>query len=234
MLFLLFLDLPKDPKALYDIGVKSINNGDYKTAEKIFKRIIYSLQVNDYTDKAQYYLALTYFKKKQYELAKVEAEFFVNNFKYSDFYADGLILLSLIYYKLSPNPHKDISELNRAIEIIERLKLLYPEHSQRADSVLHLIRSKFAQKVLISASVYKNLNNTKSEAIYLEYYLKNYIDITPDSVGYRLMEIYEAINEKEKLIEITELIIKSEYFSDWVKKLALEKRERYGNSSFRR
>ncbi len=40
--------------------------------------------------------------------------------------------------------------------------------------------------------------------------------------------------EKEKLIEITELIIKSEYFSDWVKKLALEKRERYGNSSFRR
>ncbi|MEO0143423.1 MAG: outer membrane protein assembly factor BamD [candidate division WOR-3 bacterium] len=231
MLFFLLLDLPDDPKVLYEIGLKSFNNKDYKTAEKVFKRIIYSLSFNDYTDKAQYYLALTYFNKKQYDLAKIEAEFFVNNFRYSEFYPDALILLSLIYYKLSPNPHRDITELNKAIELLDRVKLNYPEYSKKADSVLYLIREKFAQKVLISANVYRNLNRLQSEAIYLEYYLNNYVDIQPDSVGYRLMEIYEILNEREKLMKLTDFIIKSEYFSNWIKKLALEKREKYGNSS---
>jgi len=234
MFILLLLELPSDAKLLYEMGLNEFNNKNYKQAEKIFKKIIYSIQPNEYTDKAQYYLALTYFEKKQFDLAKSEAEFFVNNFKYSEFYPDGLILLSLIYYKTSPNAHRDISELNKAIELLKKVKILYPSHSQKADSVLYLIRKKFAQKILISANVYRNLNKIKSEAIYLEYYLKNYIDIQPDSVAYRLLEIYEELNESSKIIELTELIIKENYFSEWLKKLALEKREKYGYRSDRR
>ncbi len=220
-----------EPKTLYEIAVKAFENKNYKEAEKLFKRLIYSLGPNDYTDKAQYYLALTYFETKQYELAKSEAEFFVNNFRYSEFYPDGLILLSLTYYKLSPNPQRDISELNKAIELLNRVKAIYPDYLQKADSVLHIIRKKFAKKILINANTYRNLSVKKSETIYLEYYLKNYVDIKPDSVAYRLIELYEILGEKEKLLELTELVIKDEHFSNWIKKIALEKREKYGYRS---
>ena len=233
IIFLLF-DLPNDPKTLYELALSEFNNKNYKQAEKILKRIIYSFSPNEWTDKAQFYLALLYYERKNYELAKIEAEFFVNNFKYSEFYPRGLILLAKIYYKLSPNPHKDISELNKAIEILNRVKTLYPSYSQSADSIMFLIRKKFAQKILISANVYRNIEKPKSEAIYLEYYLNNYIDIEPDSVAYRLLEIYETLNEKEKIINLTELILKGDNFSSWVKKIALEKRDKYGYRSDRR
>ncbi len=228
MLTFLLLDLTDKPKTLYEIGIKAFENKNYKEAEKLFKRIIYSLGPNDYTDKAQYYLALTYYKTKQYDLAKNEAEFFINNFRYSEFYPDGLILLSLIYYKLSPNPQRDISELNKAIELLNKVKAIYPNYSQKADSVLYLVRRMFAKKILIAANTYRNLNRSASEAIYLEHYLKNYVDIEPDSVAYRLIELYEILGEKEKLLTLTEFIIKSDHFSNWIKKIALEKREKYG------
>ncbi len=233
IIFLLF-DLPDDPKTLYEIALTEFKNKNYKQAEKILKRIIYSFSPTEWTDKAQFYLALLYYEKKNYELAKIEAEFFVNNFKYSEFYPNGLILLAKIYYNLSPNPHKDISELNKAIEILNSVKNLYPSYSLSADSIMFMIRKKFAQKILISANVYRNLEKPKSEAIYLEYYLNNYIDIQPDSVAYRLFEIYETLNEKEKIMNLTELILKSDHFSLWIKKIALEKRDKYGYRSDRR
>lgn len=234
MLSFLIFDLPNDPKILYEIALSEFNNKNYKQAEKILKRIIYSFSPNEWTDKAQFYLALLYYEIKNYELAKIEAEFFVNNFKYSEFYPNGLILLAKIYYKLSPNPHKDISELNKAIEILNRVKSLYPIYNQSADSIMFLIRKKFAQKILISANVYRNIEKPRSEAIYLEYYLNNYIDIQPDSVAYRLLELYEILNEKEKILNLTELILKNDNFSLWIKKIAIEKRDKYGYRSDRR
>ena len=234
LLSFLIFDLPNDPKILYEIALSEFNNKNYKQAEKILKRIIYSFSPNEWTDKAQFYLALLYYEIKNYELAKIEAEFFVNNFKYSEFYPNGLILLAKIYYKLSPNPHKDISELNKAIEILNRVKSLYPIYNQSADSIMFLIRKKFAQKILISANVYRNIEKPRSEAIYLEYYLNNYIDIQPDSVAYRLLELYEILNEKEKILNLTELILKNDNFSLWIKKIAIEKRDKYGYRSDRR
>ncbi len=233
IIFLLF-DLPNDPKTLYEIAINEFKNKNYKQAEKVLKRIIYSFPPNEWTDKAQFYLALLYYEKKNYELAKIEAEFFVNNFKYSEFYPNGLILLAKIYYKLSPNPHKDISQLNKAIEILNRVKNLYPNYNQSADSIMLLIRKKFAQKILISANVYRNIEKPRAEATYLEYYLNNYIDIQPDSVAYRLLEIYEVLNEKEKILSLTDLILKNDNFSSWIKKIALEKRDKYGYRSDRR
>ncbi|MCS7245072.1 MAG: outer membrane protein assembly factor BamD [candidate division WOR-3 bacterium] len=233
MFILLYMDLPTDPKALYELGLNAYNRKNYKEAEKIFKRLIYSTSPNEYTDDAQYFLALVYFQRKQYDLSKSEVEFFVRNYRNSEFYPDALILLSRIYYETHKNIHRDISEINKAIEIINRVKNLYPDYNSKADSILYLIRKLLADKILISANVYRNLEKKRAEAIYLEYYLKNYGDINPDSVALRLLEIYDELNEREKIIKLTDIILQ-ESFPSWLKKLAMEKREKYGNSDSRR
>jgi outer membrane protein assembly factor BamD len=217
-----------EAQGFFEAGLNAFKKKDYRSAEQFFKKVIYSLPPNDYTDKAQYYLALLYYEKKDYELAKGEIEFFVNNFRYSNYYPDGLILLAKIYYKISPNAHRDISELSRATEILKKVKVLYPDYEKKADSVLYMVRTKFSQKVLISADVYRKLKRYKAEAIYLEYYLSNFEDIKPDSVALRLMEIYEMDGNKEKFLSICDRIISSDYYSNWLKKIALEKREKYG------
>ena len=190
----------KDPKVLYQQAMALYEQGEYKKALPYFRKLLYGMGINDYTDEAQYYLAATYYHLKEYDLAILELEFFIKNFRFSALYPDALLLLAKAYEGKYSNIHLDISPLKKGLKYAQRAKeiLKGTDKEKEADVVIRSIREKFARKHLLAAWVYNKLKKYKSELLYLELYLKEYPDMdNVDSVRARVKELREIVRDAE-------------------------------------
>ncbi len=190
----------KDPEVVYRQAMDLYQKGEYKKALVYFKKLLYGMGINDYTDEAQYYLASTYYRLKEYDLAILELEFFIKNFRFSELYPDALLLLAKSYEGKYSNIHLDISPLEKGMKYARRAKELLrgTDREKEADTVIKSIREKFARKHLLAAWVYNRLKKHRAELLYLELYLKEYPDMdNVDSVRARVEELRGIVNNAE-------------------------------------
>jgi len=190
----------KDPEIVYRQAMDLYQKGEYKKALVYFKKLLYGMGINDYTDEAQYYLASTYYRLKEYDLAILELEFFIKNFRFSELYPDALLLLAKSYEGKYSNIHLDISPLEKGMKYARRAKELLrgTDREKEADAVIKSIREKFARKHLLAAWVYDRLKKYRAELLYLELYLKEYPDMdNVDSVRARVEELRGIVNNAE-------------------------------------
>ncbi len=190
----------RDPAVLYRQAMTLYEQGEYRKALPYFKKLLYGMGINDYTDEAQYYLAATYYQLKDYDLAILELEFFIKNFRFSELYPDALLLLAKAYEGKYSNIHLDISPLKKGLKYAMRAKeiLKGTDKEKEADAVIKSIREKFARKHLLAAWVYNKLKKHRAELLYLELYLKEYPDMdNVDSVRARVEELREMVKDEE-------------------------------------
>ncbi len=190
----------KDPKVLFQQAMKLYESGQYRKALPYFKKLLYGMGINDYTDEAQFYLASVYYHLKEYDLAILELEFFVKNFRFSKLYPDALLLLAKAYEGKYSNIHLDISPLNKGLKYAYRAKELLKgtDKEREAEAVIKSIREKFARKHLLAAWVYNKLKKPRSELLYLELYLKEFPDMdNADSVRARVEELKRILNSQK-------------------------------------
>lgn len=148
----------------------------YDEASQAFETVLSLGRGTGYGKEAQYYLAESYYKDKQYLLA-------ANEFKhYNTFYptdnrrTEVQYMEAMCYYKLSPTYNLDQTYTNQAIDLFQLFIADHPNSdlSTKAGQLIDKMRSKLAHKMLSAGDLYLRNREYKAAAMYYGLTMDNY------------------------------------------------------------
>ncbi len=167
-----------DPDRAFRIAKKNYDEKDYLQAIEDFSFIKVKFSGTSVSDKAQYYLGMSYYNREEFILAAYEFEYLIKNFATSSFAVDGRYMLAMSYYGLSPEYSLDQTYTKFAINEFKNFLELYPENpkSAIAESKIKELKNKLAYKELKAAELYIRMDSYKSALVYYENILQDYFD----------------------------------------------------------
>lgn len=167
-----------DPESAFYIAKGNYDKKDYKQAIQDFSYIKVRFSGSQIVDKAQYYLAMSHYKREEYILAAYEFDNLLKNYPTSEFAEQARYDVAMCYYNLSPAYDLDQTYTRYAITSFQLFLELYPNSSLApdAEAKIFALRNKLAQKLFMSAEVYKKLDDYKAAVIYYDQILSDYFD----------------------------------------------------------
>ena len=167
-----------DPNKAFDMAKRNFDKGEYLDAIDDFSLIKVKFPGSAVSDKVQFYLAESYFMKKEYLLAAYEYETFQKNYPLSSFIPDSKYKLGLCYYHTSPKSSLDQEFTHYAISELTQFIDQYPENKNVADaeSKLRDLKSKLAYRDYYIGENYMKVDNFRAAAIYFENVYENFIE----------------------------------------------------------
>ena len=196
-----------DPEEALRIAKTKYDNEDYTDAIEDLSFIKIKFPGTNISDRVEFYLADSYYHRKEYILGAYEFETMIKNYPLSPLLPEAHYKLGLCYYELSPKYSLEqeytiyaINELQAFIEVYSNNKNV-PD----AESKLHDLKNKLAYKDFRTAELYMKMDDYKSAAIYYNNVVENYID--SDYADAALVGQAEALinakkfGEAEKVLE---------------------------------
>lgn len=167
-----------DPNKAFDIAKRNFDKGEYLDAIDDFSLIKVKFPGSAVSDKVQFYLAESYFMKKEYLLAAYEYETFQKNYPLSSYIPDSKYRLGLCYYFTSPKSALDQEFTHYAISELSQFIDQYPENKNVADaeSKLRDLKNKLAYKDFYIGENYMKVDNFRAAAIYFQNVYENFIE----------------------------------------------------------
>ncbi len=162
----------------YKRGQEFLENKKYYNAQQEFQIIVLSGSHTEWGDDAQYYLAESYFKNKEYILAIAEYERLTRKMKYSSYVEKCRWRICQAYVAESPNYYHDQSNTDKALQKLQEFIEEYPdsEYRSEANNTVKELRNKLAEKILESALLYIKLHAYDSAIVAYEDLLRQYYD----------------------------------------------------------
>jgi outer membrane protein assembly factor BamD len=170
--------IPNSPEDIIAKGERYFNRGKYYQSEELFKAFIERHAGDDRSDYAQFMLAESYFKDREYALAAVEYRILVTNYGYSDYVDEGFFGEALSKYYQAPKAELDQSKAYEALSQLEQFVQVYRNSPlvPEAEKYIRLVREKLAQKDLENATFYYGRKRYLSALVYLDKVIGNYPD----------------------------------------------------------
>ena len=170
-------------KQLYD-------EEDYELALSQFQNIILQFPGSAVNDDAQYYLGMTYFKRKQYLLGAYEFSKLIRNIPASPFVPESQYMLAESYYELSPPYQLDQSYTKKAIEEYQAFIDFFPSNAkvEEAEKKINELNEKLAEKDYKSAVIYEKMEYYNAAMKYYAHVVEVYHD-----TKYAPMALYNKI-----------------------------------------
>lgn len=191
---------------------KLMMDEDYEEAIKEFQSILLQYSGTAINDDAQYFLALTYYKREQYLLAAYEFSKLIRDIPASEFVQDAQFMLADSYYQLSPDYQLEQSYTKKAIEEFQAFIEFFPTHPKvkDAEKKINELYSKFAEKEFHNAEIYEKMEYYKAAMDYYKLVKDTYHDTKYAPVAhYRLIQLMILKDKKdEALRSIAEFIDK--------------------------
>jgi outer membrane protein assembly factor BamD len=152
----------------------------YTDASEAFETVVQMGRGTDYGQKAQYYLAESYFKDRRYLTAASEYERFISLFPRSEERQEAQFQEAYCYYKLSPRYKLDQKYTRKAIEKFRLYNSRYPNSEKVKEAAQYIteMRSKLAKKLYQSADLYMRTDQYEAAIIYYDLTIDQY----PESV----------------------------------------------------
>ena len=162
----------------YKRGQEFLEDKKYYKAQQEFQIIVLSGSHTEWGDDAQYYLAESYFKNKEYILAISEYERLTRKMKYSSYVEKCRWRICQAYVAESPNYYHDQSNTDKALQKLQEFIEEYPdsEYRSEANNTVKELRNKLAEKILESAVLYIKLHVYDSAVVAYEDLLRLYYD----------------------------------------------------------
>ncbi|GEM_PF-385237 len=198
---------PMPPEMLLKNGIEYLNQGNYKEAKRSFNEIIFKHPGSIYVEDAQFYLAESYFKSKEYLLAKEEYDFFLKNFPVSKYQEEASYKYVCAVIFTIPKKTFDQNEILTAKEFILNFKDRYPDSPflSKMDSLLIEIHNRLAKKEFDAGFLYYQAGELVSAKTYFEYVAKEFPETaTAMAASYLLGQICLKNGNKEEAREIFE------------------------------
>ena len=167
-----------DPVRAFDIAKRKYDRGDYTDAIEDFSFIKIKFPGTEISDKIEYYLAESYYQRKEYLLAAYEFETFLKNYPLSPLFPDAKYGLGLSYYRLSPKYSLDQEYTKYAISELQGFIEMYPNDKNVPDagSKLKELRDKLAYKDYNTGELYMKMSYYKAAATYFRNVYETYIE----------------------------------------------------------
>ena len=162
----------------YKRGQEFLENKKYYNAQQEFQIIVLSGSHTEWGDDAQFYLAESYFKNKEYILAISEYERLTRKMKFSPFVENSRWRICEAYVAESPNYYHDQSNTQKALQKLQEFIEEYPESEFRdnANATVKKLRNKLAEKIDETALLYIKLHAYDSAIVAYEELLNQYYD----------------------------------------------------------
>lgn len=157
-------------------AMAELNADHYAKAEELFTFIIFNYPGSRQAADAQYYLAESYFRDRDYVQSQTELDFYLKNFPNGRFQEDATYKLALSYLRSAPGPTKDQTRALKAEELIDEFLDRHPESALRpqAESVKAEVEQRLAFKEFQAARLYSKSGEYKSALVYYQYVLASH------------------------------------------------------------
>jgi outer membrane protein assembly factor BamD len=162
----------------YKSGQEFLENKKYYKAQQEFQIVVLSGSHTEWGDDAQFYLAESYFKNKEYILAITEYERLTRKMKFSPYVEKCRWRICEAYVAESPNYYHDQSNTQKALQKLQEFIEEYPDSEFRdeANNTIKKLRNKLAEKINETALLYIKLHAYDSAITAYEELLSQYYD----------------------------------------------------------
>ncbi len=164
---------------LFKLGTEKYEQEKYIKAIEHFQTLVYNYPGESVVDTAQYYLALSYFGDKEYEIANVEFNRLAVNYPASTYAEDAIFMKAVCLYKGTPTHYGlDQSDLLVSIKQFEEFIIDFPESNVIVEAQSYLLEAhtRLARKYYNSGVVYDRIGTYKSAEIYFQIVVDEYTD----------------------------------------------------------
>jgi outer membrane protein assembly factor BamD len=220
-----------NPEKAFEIAKKKFDRGDYVNAIEDFSLIQVMFPGTEVIEKAQFYIAESYYYQKEYILADYEyTKFLEDKPSISPLYPDAMYKLGLTYYQLSPKYSLDQQYSKLAIDQLLKYIQQFPndKHVGDADLKIKELKNKLAYKDFVIAENYMKIDNNRSAALYFKSVYEDYIesDWADDAMlghaealinGKKYDDAKKVLDKFYKLFPKSELKSKANRLSDRIK-----------------
>lgn len=141
----------------------------YVDAADAFETVTRVARGTDYGQDAQYYLAESYYKSKQYILAASEYDRYISYYPQDERRQEVEYKAALCYYHQSPRYKLDQSPTRTAIERFQLFNNRFPDSEYVTESAAHIdeLRNKLAHKTYEAAQFYIRTEQYEAAVVYL-------------------------------------------------------------------
>jgi len=170
---------PEDAHVLFESAQKDYDKGKYLNAIEKFQLLVYNFPGATLVDTAQYYLAMSYYGDKDYELAAVEFSRLKNSYPQSDYADNAQFMAGVCYFENSPKQSGlDQEDLKRSIVALGDFILDNPDSPLISDAEMVIVkaRTKLAKKGYDNGLVYMKILDYRAAKIYLQYVIDEFIE----------------------------------------------------------
>lgn len=185
---------------------------NYDEAIREYQSILLQYAGSPVNDDAQYFLALTYYKREQYLLAAYEFSKLIKGIPSSEFVQDAQFMLADSYYQLSPTYQLEQSYSKKAVEEFQAFIEFFPLHPkvEEAERKITELYSKFAEKDYNSAVIYEKMEYYTAAIKYFTMVKDTYHDSKYAPLAhYKLINLLILRNRTdEALVSISEYLKK--------------------------
>jgi len=161
-----------------DYAISLYQDEDYEVALQEFQSILLQYNGTSVNDDAQYYLGMTYFKKREFLLAAYEFSKLIKDIPASTFVPDAQFMLANCYYELSPPYQLDQAYTKKAIEELQAFIDFFPLSPKvdEAEAKIQEMNLKLAEKAFQSAYIYDRMDYTRAAIKYYQIVFETYHD----------------------------------------------------------
>ena len=147
------------PEEKLAYALKLYNDEDYEDAVKEFEAIVLQYPGSSIIDDAQYYLAMSRFKRSEYILGAYQFSRLIKSMPSSEFLPDAQYMLANCYYELSPDYTLDQQYTKKAIEEFQVFIDFFPLNTKVADAEAKMkeLNNKLAKKEYEAARIYDKM-----------------------------------------------------------------------------
>ncbi|MBN2465056.1 outer membrane protein assembly factor BamD [candidate division WOR-3 bacterium] len=198
--------VPQDAGQALDQAIASLDARHFRRAEDQLTFIIFNFPGSRQASDAQYYLAETYFRSKDYLQAQSEFDFYLKSFPNGRFQEEATYKLAVSYLRSAPSHVRDQARALKAQETINRFLEDYPDSPLRPDAekLLGEIAERLALREFDAARLYYTSGEYKSALVYYDYVDQTYpAGRWPDMERYRfavsLLETADTAKAREVL-----------------------------------
>lgn len=185
----------------FEYAKKKFDRGRYYDAMTEFNVIVLKFSGNPVVDDAQYYLAESHFKQKEYLIAISEYEKLLKDYPTSPYAVLAQFKVGMSYYNMSLRPELDQEYTRKSIRSFQAFIEEHPDHELRgsADKFISEMREKLAKKKMMAARTYQKMGIYDSAEIYYTIVVEEYYD-TP-FVAVALYRKGECLYDQKKYVE---------------------------------
>ncbi len=189
-------------RELFLKGKEKYDRKKYINAIEYFQTVVYNYPGDAIVDTAQYYLAMSYYHNRDYELATVEFNRLATNYPSSAYFEKAIFMKAVSFFEATPQHYGlDQSDLKKAFKLFEDFIIDFPESELLGQAQEYLLagRTRMAHKYYSSGILYSRISAYKAAKIYFQLVIDEYTDTKYAKLAtfqYALME-YKSKNYAE-------------------------------------